>query len=499
MLSKDAIRDIALTFDDVLILPAASDILPAEAQLATDIAPGFELGIPLLSAAMDTVTESKQAIAMAQHGGLGVIHRNLAIERQAEEVRRVKKYESAIVRDPVTVAPGDSIAQLVALQRRLGVSGMPVLEGERLVGIVTSRDLRLCQEGGRRAGIVADIMTHDLITAPEGTDFAAVQALMYEHRVEKILLVEHGQPTRLRGLITSRDLQQAQRYPEACKDSEGHLRVAAAIGVGPDSAARSQALMAAGVDALVLDTAHGHASRVVARVRELRGEHPQLCLVGGNIATAEAALALAEAGVSAVKVGIGPGSICTTRVVTGVGVPQITALALVREALAGRGVGIIADGGVRHSGDAAKAIAAGADAVMLGNMLAGTAESPGQVELYEGRSYKAYRGMGSAAAMGEHGGDRYFQFQDEGEGARDDSDKLVPEGVEGRVPFRGPVAGVLQQVLGGLRACMGYTGCLTIAALRDRGQFIRISNAAWIEGNVHDVSVTREAVNYPRN
>ncbi len=499
MLSKDAIRDIALTFDDVLILPAASDILPAEAQLGTRLAADFELGIPLLSAAMDTVTESQQAIAMAQHGGIGVIHRNLSVERQAEEVRRVKKYESAIVRDPVAVAPGDSLDHLLQLQHRLGISSMPVLDSGRLVGIVTSRDLRLCHEGNRRPDRVVDIMTSKLITAPEGTGFSAVQALMHEHRVEKILLVDPAEPTRLCGLITSRDLEKAQRYPNACKDREGHLRVAAAVGVGPDSAERVAALVAAGSDALVVDTAHGHASRVIARLRELRTAHPDLCLIGGNIATAEAALALAETGVNAVKVGIGPGSICTTRVVTGVGVPQITALALVREALAGRGIGIIADGGIRHSGDAAKAIAAGADAVMLGNLLAGTTESPGQVELYEGRSYKAYRGMGSAAAMGEYGGDRYFQFQDEGAGACGDSDKLVPEGVEGRVPFRGPVAGVLQQFLGGLRACMGYTGCPTITELRDRTQFIRISNAAWIEGHVHDVSVTREAVNYPRS
>ena len=497
MLSQDAIGDIALTFDDVLILPSASEILPAEAQLSTHIAPDFELGIPLLSAAMDTVTESKQAIAMAQHGGLGVIHRNLTVERQAQEVRRVKKFESAIVRDPVTVPPTQPIKRLLASQHRLGISSMPVLEEGCLVGIVTSRDLRLCDERLRRTGRVADIMTRELVTAPEGTDFAVVQTLMHEHRVEKVLLVDRDDPAQLRGLITSRDLQTAQRYPAASKDSEGHLRVAAAIGVGSDSVQRAQVLVQEGVDALVVDTAHGHASRVVERVRELRAEYPELCLIGGNIATAEAALVLAEAGVNTVKVGIGPGSICTTRVVTGVGVPQITALTMVRQALAGRDIGVIADGGVRHSGDIAKAIAAGADAVMLGNMLAGTAESPGQVELYEGRSYKAYRGMGSAAAMSEHGGDRYFHFSDGHEILRNNSDKSVPEGVEGRVPFRGSVAGVLQQILGGLRACMGYTGSATITALREQSQFIRISNAAWIEGHVHDVSVTREAVNYP--
>ena len=480
----------ALTFDDILLLPSYSSILPRNAALDTELTSTVRLGVPLLAAAMDTVTEARMAIALAQSGGLGVIHKRMSVQRQAEEVRKVKKYESGVVSDPITISVDASIRELQQLKALHNISGVPVVDGERLAGIVTNRDIRYAPD---LQAPVSSVMTgrKDLVTVAEGADGDEVRRLLREHRIEKILVVDGDL---LRGMITARDLDTAQLFPAACKDEHGRLRVAAAVGVGGDSGERAAALAAAGADVLVVDTAHGHTANVLECITRFKKEFPHMPVAGGNIATAQAALALADAGADAVKVGIGPGSICTTRVVTGVGVPQFTAVAQVAEALREREVCVIADGGIRYSGDIAKALAAGAHAVMVGSILAGTDESPGEIELYQGRTYKSYRGMGSLGAMGgDHGSrDRYFQEQEQVH------DKLVPEGIEGRVPYRGPVKTVIDQLMGGLRSSMGYTGCRTLTELRAEARFIRVTPAGVSEGHVHDVSVTREAPNYPR-
>jgi IMP dehydrogenase len=477
----------ALTFDDVLLQPAYSEVLPRQVDLRTPLTSRITLNIPLLSAAMDTVTEAPLAIALAQEGGIGIIHKNMSGERQAAEVRAVKKYESGIIADPITVPPGMTIAEVLALTRANHISGVPVVDGSQLVGIVTSRDLRF---ETRMDQPVSEIMTPQprLVTVKEGAPRSEVIDLLHQHRIEKVLVIDdHFQ---LRGMITVKDIQKSTEHPLACKDERGRLRVGAAVGTGPDTDERVAALVEAGVDVIVVDTAHGHSKGVLDRVRRIRSLYPDLQIIGGNIATAEAALALVEAGADAVKVGIGPGSICTTRVVAGVGVPQISAVMAVAAALKGKGIPLIADGGVRYSGDFAKAIAAGAYAVMAGSLFAGTAEAPGEIELFQGRSYKSYRGMGSLGAMSQGSKDRYFQD------TTSEVEKLVPEGIEGRVPYKGPMGAIVHQMIGGLRACMGYTGCKTTEELRTQARFVKITSAGMRESHVHDVTITKEAPNY---
>jgi IMP dehydrogenase len=479
----------ALTFDDVLLIPAHSRISPNEADLTTRLTRGIELKIPLVSAAMDTVTEGRLAIAMALEGGIGIIHKNMTAERQAREVLTVKKYESGIIRDPITVTPDTSVGEVMKLTRAHNISGVPVVtEDSRLDGIVTGRDLRFETRLGEP---VSAIMTprERLVTVREGASREEVVGLLHKHRIEKVLVV-NGR-FELRGLITVKDIQKAKDFPKASRDDHERLRVGAAVGVGVGTDDRVAALVEAGVDVVVVDTAHGHSQGVLDRVAWIKRGFPQVQVIGGNIATGAAALALAEAGADAVKVGIGPGSICTTRIVAGVGVPQITAVGNVNEALEGTDIPLIADGGLRFSGDVAKVIAAGAHSVMIGGLFAGTDESPGEVEIYQGRSYKSYRGMGSLGAMGSKEGssDRYFQEETEKE-------KLVPEGIEGRVPYKGSVLNIIQQLAGGLRSSMGYTGCSNIAEMRTKPQFVRVSNAGVRESHVHDVQITKEAPNY---
>ena len=478
----------ALTFDDVLLVPAHSTVLPKEVGLKTRLTREIELNIPLVSAAMDTVTEARLAIAMAQEGGIGIIHKNMDAAIQAEHVRQVKKFESGVIKDPTTVTPNTSIRDVLNLTRAQNISGVPVVEDGNLVGIVTSRDLRFESQFDSP---VSRIMTpkDKLVTVKEGAESKEILKLLHEHRIEKVLVInDHFE---LRGLVTVKDIQKASEYPNACKDDQGRLRVGAAVGVGAGTEERVAALAAAGVDVVVVDTAHGHSQGVLNRVAWVKKNFPQIQVIGGNIATAEAAKALADAGADAVKVGIGPGSICTTRIVAGVGVPQISAVANVAAALEGTGVPLIADGGIRYSGDIAKALVAGAHSIMLGSMFAGTGESPGEVELFQGRSYKSYRGMGSLGAMSARDGssDRYFQ-----EGS--EADKLVPEGIEGRVPFKGPLGPVIHQLLGGIRSSMGYTGCRTIDEMRTKPEFVRVTSAGMLESHVHDVQITKEAPNY---
>src|SRR5712692_3120798 len=479
----------ALTFDDVLLVPAHSTVLPREVVLQTPLAGKIHLNIPLLSAAMDTVTESGAAICLAQEGGIGVIHKNMTPQRQAEEVRKVKKFESGIITNPISTSPDTTIRAVMELTRAHRISGVPVTQNGKLVGIVTSRDLRF---ETRYDEPVSRVMTpkEKLITVKEGSSREEVLQLLHVHRIEKVPVVDDQ--FRLTGLITVKDIQKSTEHPRAAKDANGRLLAAAAVGVGFNAEERVEKLVEAEVDVVVVDTAHGHSQGVLDRVRWIKQRYPKLAVIGGNIATGAAAKALADAGADAVKVGIGPGSICTTRMVAGVGVPQITAIANVAAALAGTQVALISDGGIRFSGDIAKAIAAGAHSVMIGSLLAGTDESPGEVELYQGRSYKTYRGMGSLGAMQEGSSDRYFQEE------LGNSDKLVPEGVEGRVPYKGPLVNIIHQLMGGLRASMGYTGCPDLDTLRTRAEFVRITNAGIRESHVHDVMVTKEAPNYQR-
>ena len=477
-----------LTFDDVLLVPDYSAVLPREVELKSQLTRAIELQIPLLSAAMDTVTEARLAIALAQEGGIGIIHKNMSAQEQAAQVRTVKKFESGVIRDPITVAPSVSIGEVLALTRAEGISGVPVVDGGKLAGIVTSRDLRFEK---RYDAPVTAIMTprERLVTVGEEAGRDEIISLLHTHRIEKVLVVNEA--FELRGMITVKDIQKSEQYPNACKDADERLRVGAAVGVGTGTHERVAALIEAGVDVIVVDTAHGHSRGVIATIRWIKQHYPDTQLIGGNIATGDAADALVTAGVDAVKVGIGPGSICTTRIVTGIGVPQITAVASVAERLTGRGVPIISDGGIRYSGDIAKVFVAGAHSVMIGSLFAGAEEAPGEVELFQGRSYKSYRGMGSLGAMTQkHGSsDRYFQENDEIE-------KLVPEGIEGRVPYKGPLSAIVQQMIGGIRAAMGYTGCRTMAEFRTRPQFLRITAAGMRESHAHDVQITKEAPNY---
>ncbi|MBL4611729.1 IMP dehydrogenase [Halopseudomonas sp.] len=479
----------ALTFDDVLLVPGYSEVMPKDVSLKSRLTRRIELNIPLLSAAMDTVTEARLAIAMAQEGGMGIIHKNMTVEQQAAEVRKVKKFESGVVKDPITIDADATVGELVELTRVNNISGVPVLSNGDLVGIVTARDVRFETRMGAR---VREVMTgkDQLVTVKEGVSAGAVRELLHRHRIEKVLIVDDA--FRLKGMMTVKDIEKARAYPNATKDDQGRLLVGAAVGTGVETPERIAALAAAGVDVVVVDTAHGHSRGVIERVRWVKENYPDIQVVGGNIATADAALALVEAGADAVKVGIGPGSICTTRIVAGVGVPQISAIADVATALKDHDVPVIADGGIRFSGDLAKAIAAGASVVMMGSMFAGTEEAPGEVELFQGRSYKAYRGMGSMGAMsGSQGSsDRYFQDSSAG------AEKLVPEGIEGRVPYKGSLAAIIHQLMGGLRASMGYTGSSTILEMRTKPQFVRITNAGMSESHVHDVQITKEAPNY---
>ncbi len=478
----------ALTFDDVLLVPAHSNVLPREVELKTLLTRDIVLNIPLLAAAMDTVTEARLAIAMAQEGGIGIIHKNMDAQSQADNVRQVKKFESGVIKDPLTVSPNASIRDVMDLTRAHNISGVPVVDGAELVGIVTSRDLRFVTEIDKP---VSSIMTPKdrLVTVQEGASQDEVLATLHKYRIEKVLVV--NKQFELRGLITVKDIQKAKEFPDASKDDQGRLRVGAAVGVGAGTEERVTALAEAGIDVIVVDTAHGHSQGVLDRVAWVKKHFPQVQVIGGNIATAAAAEALVKAGADAVKVGIGPGSICTTRIVAGVGVPQISAVANVAEALKGTGIPLIADGGIRYSGDVSKALVAGAHTIMIGSMFAGTEESPGEVELYQGRSYKSYRGMGSMGAMtARHGSsDRYFQ-----EGG--EADKLVPEGIEGRVPYKGPLGPVVHQLIGGIRSSMGYTGCRTIEEMRTKPEFVRITGAGMRESHVHDVAITKEAPNY---
>ena len=479
----------ALTFDDVLLVPDYSDILPKDVDLKTQLTSSLSLNIPLLSAAMDTVTESRMSIALSEQGGIGIIHKNLSNEAQASEVRRVKKYESGIVRDPITIRSDNLVGELIQLTNELKISGMPVVDDGQLVGIVTSRDFRNEQNASAK---VAEIMTpkEKLITAREGEKLDEIKRLLQDNRIEKILLVDSD--FTLTGLVTLKDINKSLDFPNAARDEEGRLLVGAAIGTKKDTMDRAEALIKAGVDVLVVDSAHGHSEGVLEQIRQIKSHYKDIQVIGGNVATAEGALALVKAGVDAVKVGIGPGSICTTRIVTGVGVPQITAIADVSEALRNKGIPLIADGGIRFSGDLAKAIAAGGHAVMLGGALAGTEEAPGEVELYQGRSYKSYRGMGSMGAMSgdQDSSDRYFQD------SADANEKLVPEGIEGRVPYKGWMEAVVHQMMGGLRQSMGYTGSKDIETMQTKPKFIQITTAGVNESHVHDVSVTKEAPNY---
>jgi IMP dehydrogenase len=480
----------ALTFDDVLLLPGYSEVVATDVSLRTRLTRGIDLNIPLVSAAMDTVTEHRLAIALAQEGGIGIIHKSMTLGEQAEQVRKVKKFESGVVKDPITIQQTATIGELMAVTAANGISGLPVLDGEDLVGIVTKRDLRFESNPQKR---VSEVMTprEKLVTVKEGASTEEVQRLLHQHRIEKILVVNDAFD--LKGMITVKDFDKAESFPSACKDSYGQLRVGASVGTSPDTDDRVAALVDAGVDVLVVDTAHGHSKNVIDRVRMIKADYPSVQVIGGNIATAAAAVALADAGADGVKVGIGPGSICTTRVVTGTGVPQISAIANVIEALRNTDVPIVADGGIRFSGDVAKAIVAGAHAVMMGSMFAGTEEAPGEVELYQGRTYKAYRGMGSLGAMSQTQGssDRYFQDASKG------MEKLVPEGIEGRVPYKGPVSAIIHQLMGGVRSAMGYTGSHDIETMRSRPEFVRVTAAGMSESHVHDVSITKEAPNYP--
>jgi len=479
----------ALTFDDVLLVPAHSAVLPRDVSLKTRVTRSLRLNIPLLSAAMDTVTEARAAICLAQEGGLGIIHKNLTPDRQADEVRRVKKFESGVISEPFTVTPDTTIREVLKLTREKRISGVPVTKDGQLVGIVTGRDMRF---ETRFDEPVARIMTpkERLVTVKEGATRDEIQKLLHEYRIEKVLVVD--EKFGLKGLVTVKDIQKSSEFPNSAKDSAGRLLVGAAVGVGKGTEERIEKLVAAGVDVIVVDTAHGHSQGVIERVAWTKKHFPKVQVIGGNIATAGAAKALRDAGADAVKVGIGPGSICTTRMVAGVGVPQITAIANVAEALHDSDVTLIADGGIRYSGDIVKAIAAGAHCIMIGSLLAGTDESPGQIEIFQGRSYKSYRGMGSLGAMGEGSSDRYFQ-----EGAS--AEKLVPEGVEGRVPYKGPMTNIIHQLMGGLRSGMGYTGSADLDALRTGGEFVRITGAGIRESHVHDVTVTKEAPNYQRD
>ena len=481
------IKQEALTFDDVLLVPAHSTVLPNTANLSTQLTKEICLNIPMLSAAMDTVTETKLAISLAQEGGIGFIHKNMTIERQADRVRKVKKFESGIVSEPVTVSPDLTLAALAEMVKKNGFAGYPVVDGENnLIGIITGRDTRFVKDLSKT---VSQLMTkkEDLVTVKEGASRETILELMHKNRVEKVLVVDDA--FKLKGMITVKDFQKAEQKPNACKDEFGRLRVGAAVGAGPGNEERIDALVKAGVDVLLIDSSHGHSEGVLQRVRETRAKYPNLPIVAGNVATAEGAIALANAGASAVKVGIGPGSICTTRIVTGVGVPQITAIADAAAALKDRGIPVIADGGIRFSGDIAKAIAAGASCVMVGSMFAGTEEAPGEIELYQGRAFKSYRGMGSLGAMAKGSSDRYFQSDNA-------ADKLVPEGIEGRIPYKGYLKEIIHQQMGGLRSCMGLTGCATIEELRTKAEFVRISGAGIKESHVHDVTITKEAPNY---
>ena len=481
------IKQEALTFDDVLLVPAHSTVLPNTANLSTQLTKEIRLNIPMLSAAMDTVTETKLAISLAQEGGIGFIHKNMTIERQADRVRKVKKFESGIVSEPVTVSPDLTLAALAEMVRKNGFAGYPVVDAENnLIGIITGRDTRFVKDLSKT---VSQLMTkkEDLVTVKEGASRETILELMHKNRVEKVLVVDDA--FKLKGMITVKDFQKAEQKPNACKDEFGRLRVGAAVGAGPGNEERIDALVKAGVDVLLIDSSHGHSEGVLQRVRETRAKYPNLPIVAGNVATAEGAIALADAGASAVKVGIGPGSICTTRIVTGVGVPQITAIADAAAALKDRGIPVIADGGIRFSGDIAKAIAAGASCVMVGSMFAGTEEAPGEIELYQGRAFKSYRGMGSLGAMAKGSSDRYFQSDNA-------ADKLVPEGIEGRIPYKGYLKEIIHQQMGGLRSCMGLTGCATIDELRTKAEFVRISGAGIKESHVHDVAITKEAPNY---
>jgi IMP dehydrogenase len=477
----------ALTFDDVLLVPAFSEVLPRDTSLKTRLTRRIALNIPLVSAAMDTVTESRLAIAIAQEGGIGIVHKNLSPREQAREVAKVKRFESGIVRDPITITADMKVLDVITLTQQHKISGLPVVRGKQVIGIVTNRDLRF---ETRLDAPVSTIMTprERLVTVPEGASLEEAKELMHRHRLERVLVVNGD--FELRGLITVKDIQKATEHPNACKDGLGKLRVGAAVGVGPDSDERIEALVRAGADVIIVDTAHGHSRGVLDRVSWVKRNFPDVDVIGGNIATADAARALAEAGADGVKVGIGPGSICTTRIVAGVGVPQISAIADVARALEGTGVPLVADGGIRYSGDIAKALAAGAYCVMMGSMLAGTEEAPGEVILYQGRSYKSYRGMGSLGAMHEGAADRYFQD------ASANIDKLVPEGIEGRVPYKGSVLAILYQLCGGIQASMGYCGCVSVDEMRSRPSFVEITSAGMRESHVHDVQITKEAPNY---
>ena len=477
----------ALTFDDVLLVPAHSTVLPKEVSLATQLTKKIKLNIPLLSAAMDTVTEARMAIALAQLGGMGIIHKNMTVEMQASRVSRVKRFESGVVIDPVTIHPSMSVREVIDLTKQHKISGLPVILDDKVVGIVTNRDLRFETNLDQA---ISNVMTPQerLVTVREGATREEIMGLLHKHRLERLLVI--GEQFELKGLITVKDIQKSSDYPLACKDSKGRLRVGAAVGVGDGTDERIAALVEAGVDAIVVDTAHGHSQGVLDRVKWAKTHYPDLQVIGGNIATAEAALALVDNGADCVKVGIGPGSICTTRIVAGVGVPQITAISNVAKALEKSGVPFIADGGIRFSGDISKAIAAGAHNVMLGGMFAGTEEAPGEVELYQGRSYKSYRGMGSVGAMQKGSSDRYFQEND------GNADKLVPEGIEGRVPYKGSVVAVIHQLMGGLRASMGYVGAKNISEMRNKAEFVQITSAGMRESHVHDVQITKEAPNY---
>jgi IMP dehydrogenase len=476
-----------LTFDDVLLVPGASEVLPRDVELSTQLTREIELHVPIVSAAMDTVTEHATAICLAQHGGIGMIHRNLSIDEQAAEVDKVKRSESGMIVDPITLPPERAIRDALDVMARYRISGVPITKGGRAVGILTNRDLRFVKDASQP---ISSVMTREdaLITVPPGTTMERAKELLHAHRIEKLLVVDAGGT--LRGLITIKDIEKSERFPNASKDALGRLRCGAAIGTGPDGLARAQALVAAGVDVIVVDTAHGHSRGVLDTVMRLRGSFPELPLIGGNVATAEGAEALIKAGVSGVKVGVGPGSICTTRVVAGVGVPQLTAVMDAAGLAARFGVPVVADGGIKFSGDVVKALAAGARTVMIGSLFAGTDEAPGEVVLYQGRSYKVYRGMGSLGAMSEGSKDRYFQDDVE------ETHKLVPEGIEGRVPYRGSLSSSIHQLLGGLRAGMGYCGAAALADLRTKARFVRISQAGLTESHVHDVIITKEAPNY---
>ncbi len=483
------IREEALTFDDVLLLPAYSEVTARDVSLKTQLTRNIELNIPLVSAAMDTVTESRLAIAMAQEGGIGIIHKSMSVKEQAKQVTKVKKHESGVVTDPITIQADAPIEELLKIKEKYNISGVPVLKGDDLVGIVTNRDVRYQQD---LSTTIDSVMTpkDKLVTVKESTDPETVKKLLHQHRIEKVLVVDDA--FNLKGMITVKDIHNAQVYPLACKDSLGRLRVGASVGTSPDTDDRVAALVAAGVDVLVVDTAHGHSKNVLDRVAKIKKDYPEVDVIGGNIATAEAALALVDAGADAVKVGIGPGSICTTRIVTGIGVPQISAIANVAEALKDKGVPLIADGGIRYSGDLSKAVVAGAHCAMMGSMFAGTDESPGEIELYQGRSYKSYRGMGSIGAMAKNQGssDRYFQDASKG------AEKLVPEGIEGRIAYKGPLSGIIHQMVGGLRSSMGYTGSKNLDIMRTRPEFVRVTAAGMSESHVHDVTITKEAPNY---